>query len=129
MMLLYDYVAQNGRNPISDWSRQLTKPDRARLDLKLNALSQMDYNLAIGTKLLQGPIYKHIYKLKIHGSVMLRPLLCRGPIDNVKEYTLLAGATEVNFKLVPKDSPKVATDHRTEIVANPSRRCAHVRIL
>ena len=128
MINLYDYCSQNGRNVISEWSRELSRKDRAKFDVKTKALAEMDFQLAMGTKLLQGPIYKHIYKLKIHGEVMLRPLLCRGPIDNETEYTFLAGAKEVNFQLVPQNVSTVATARRSEVIADPNhRRCAHVR--
>jgi hypothetical protein len=82
----------------------------------------MDHELAIGTKLLQGPIYRHIYKLKIHGDTMLRPLLCRGPVHNEREYTLLAGAKEENFILAPADAPEVAEERRGQVIRNPAER-------
>ena len=55
---------------------KLTVRDRASLNQKLDRLSQIPFALAIGTRLLAGPICKHIYKLVIHADVMLRPMLC-----------------------------------------------------
>ncbi len=78
MMKLYDFLDVHNRSVIHEWARALEKPDRAKLNSKLKQLAEMDFKLAWGTKLLQGPIYAHIYKLSIHGTVMLRPLLCRG---------------------------------------------------
>ena len=41
-----------------------------------------------------------ILKLRVKGNVQLRPMLCRGPIEIDKEFTLLLGACEVGGKLV-----------------------------
>ncbi len=53
-------------------------------------------------------------------------MLCKGPIVNNKEFTLLFGAIEKDQKLEPKDAEKRAEARRQEIIANPSsRRCLH----
>jgi len=126
---LWDFLTERGRNAIQEWVKQdrLTVRDRAALNQKLRRLTQMDYELAIGTKLLCGPIYKHIYKLVIHGDVMLRPMLCRGPINNEMEYTLLLGAVEIGYKL-PPGSKERAEERRGTVISDPSRRCTHERI-
>lgn len=107
---------------IGEWVRGLSTTDRAKFKQKVKALSEMEYELALGTKLLQGPIYQHIYKLKIHGQIMMRPLLCRGPFDNDSEYTLLVGAKEVNFKLVPLEAPAEAERNRQRVIEDPINR-------
>lgn len=84
----------------------------------------MDFELARNTKLLAGPIHAHIYKLVIHGDVMLRPMLCRGPIDNETEYTLLLGATERGAKL-PPGSEEQAEQNRETIINDHDRRTRH----
>jgi hypothetical protein len=119
---VYDFVDVQGRSVIGDWVRGLTPVDRARFKVKVRALVDLEYERAIGTKLLQGPINKHVYKLKIHGTIMMRPLLCRGPISNDTEYTLLAGAREENFKLIPADAPKQAERRRQQIIDDPINR-------
>ena len=91
------------------------------LNQKRRRLAQIDYDLAIDTKLLAGPIYKKIYKLIIHGDVMMRPMLCRGPIDNDHEYTFLIGATERDWKL-PTGSKEQADKRRTIVLNDPKRR-------
>src|SRR5277367_1840281 len=102
-MDIYDFIDAAHGNLIGIWIRTLSRSDRAKFKVKLRYLSDVEYEEAVGGKLLQGPIYEHIYKLKIHGDIMMRPMLCRGPIDNDSEYTLLAGAKEENFALVPED--------------------------
>jgi hypothetical protein len=97
------------------------------LNQKLDRLCQLDFELATGTKLLAGPIYRHIYKLVIHGDVMLRPMLCRGPITPDTEYTLLLGAIERGGKL-PSGSMQQAEENRGTVLDDPSRRRPHERI-
>ena len=84
---LWDFLTERGENVILEWAKdnRLTVRDRAALNQKFARLAQIDFDLAIQTKLLAGPIYKHVYKMVIHGDVMLRPMLCRGPINNERE--------------------------------------------
>lgn len=126
---LWDFLSPRGENVILRWVKdeRLTVRDRAALNQKLDRLLQMDFKLAIETKLLAGPIYGHIYKLVIHGDVMLRPMLCRGPIDNENEYTLLLGAIEIGGKL-PRGSKEQADENRRIVLADSNRRREHERI-
>lgn len=126
---LYDFLDHRLKNVILQWVKdeKITVRDRAALNQKIRRLAQMDYELAIQTKLLAGPIYKHVYKLKIHGDVMLRPMLCRGPIDNEQEYTLLLGAVETGGKL-PEGSKQKAELHREVILNDHTRRVHHESI-
>ncbi len=123
---LWDFLNKRGESVIHEWVKdeRLTKRDRAILNQKFDRLRQMDYQSAIGTKLLAGPIYKHVYKLVIHGDIMLRPMLCRGPIDNDAEYTLLLGAIERNGEL-PAGSKEKAEENRETIIRDQTRRRLH----
>ena len=126
---LWDFPSPRRENLILRWVKndRLTVRDRAALNQKLDRLAQMTFQDAIETKLLAGPIYKHVYKLTIHGDVMLRPMLCRGPLDNEAEYTLLLGAVEVGGKL-PAGAKEKAEENRGTVIADHSRRCTHERI-
>jgi hypothetical protein len=126
---LYDYLDGNRRNEFADWTRGLQTKQRARLNQKLRMLEKSGPDLP--PQLLAGPIkhYAHIYKMKINGQVALRPLLCKGPIRNDEEFTLLKGATEVGFKWQPPNAPVIAIKRRQDVIDNPSqRRCTHVRV-
>jgi hypothetical protein len=126
---LWDFLDGTGRNAITEWGRQQTKRDQARLDQKLDRLAQMDFELAIGTKLLAGSInkQKHIYKVRIHGDVQLRPMLCRGPRDVHGEYTLLLGAIEKGSVLTPNAA--AAEANRVILLRDiDGHRCRHVAI-
>jgi hypothetical protein len=126
---LWDFLDVRGENVILQWVRdaRLSKRDRAQLNQKFTRLIQVDFTLAINTKLLAGPISGRIYKLVIHGDVMLRPMLCKGPINNDTEYTLLLGAVEKGGRL-PAGAQEQATRNRQTVIDNPSRRRIHERI-
>jgi hypothetical protein len=126
---LWDFLDERQENVILQWVKDddLTKRDRAVLNQKINRLSQMDYDLAKQTKLLAGPIYKHVYKLVIHGDVMLRPMLCRGPILNTEEYTFLIGVVETGGRL-PAGVKEKAENRRLVVVKDQRRRVQHEQI-
>ncbi len=126
---LWDFVSQRGESVIIEWvkSDRITVRDPAKLNNKIKRLAQLDYELAVGTKLLAGPIYKHVYKLVVHGDVMLRPMLCRGPFDPQGEYTFLLGAVETGGKL-PDGAKERAERNREELSNDPTRRRTHGHI-
>jgi hypothetical protein len=55
-------------------------------------------------------------------------MLCKGPINNEKEYTLLIGAKERDSHFVPDKADEKANDRKKIIIENPNRRCLHERI-
>ena len=84
-------------------------------------------------KLLAGPVkskrkkklVSHIYKLIIHGDRMLRPLLCKGPINMATEFTFLLGAIEAGGVL--DTDTEDAEDIRIAILADEKLRMPHER--
>ena len=126
---LWDFRSERGENVILRWVREdrLTKRARAALNQKLDRLSQLEFDLAVQTKFLAGPIYKRIYKLVVKADIQLRPLLCRGPHNVEREYTLLLGAVEVGDKL-PNGAKEKAEENRQVVIKNPNRRVKHGRI-
>jgi hypothetical protein len=126
---LFDFCTPRQESVISHWvhAERLSKKDRAKLDQKLHRLSQIDFQLAIGTKMLNGPLKKDIYKLIVHGQVMMRPMLCRGPLNMNTEYTLLVGAIERDRKLEPSTCVTDATTNRNILLKDASRRIINVQ--
>lgn len=124
--LLYDYLDAGGHNIIKEWSEGLGKRERIKLNQKLDMLENYGPNLP--PQLLAGPVFDHVYKLKIQGNPKPRPLLCKGPINNDVEFTLLLGAFEIQWQLTPKNSLEHAANNRQAIIDNPLRRCRHERI-
>jgi hypothetical protein len=122
---LFDFVTERRVSVIAEWvkSERLSRRDVGQLNQKLDMLQIAGPSLP--PKLLAGPIYKHIYKLILHGDRMLRPFLCKGPVNMEGEYTLLLGAIEANFML--DKNPSEAEDNRDILINNPGRRISHGR--
>ena len=120
---VYDFADGDGSSVIAPWRDGLTSRSKSQFDQKLAMLRISGMNLP--PKLLAGPIRKtgHIYKLIIHADVMLRPMLCRGPVEMDSEFTLLVGAKEVQGKLIP--GADTAVEHRNILLADRKRRVPH----
>lgn len=120
---VYDFTDSDGNSVIVAWRDGLTRRSKGALDSKLNMLALAGMDLPPG--LLAGPISKtgHIYKLKIHADVMLRPMLCKGPFEMNSECTLLIGAKEIQMRLIP--GPEEAVKNRTILLSDGSRRTLH----
>jgi len=141
--VLYDYLDDKGINEIKAWTQKLQKKERAKLNAKLDMLEKHGSDLPPG--LLSDTKFSHIKEIVIKGQVAVRLMVCRGPIDNNKEFTLLFGAIEKDRKYIPRDALQQAETRRQkiikaqkkwkevikgrEIVKTPnSRRCLHERV-
>jgi hypothetical protein len=134
---LYDFKAKRDGNParsaIQEWldSARITKRSRGQLNQKLDMLEKCGTDLP--PKLLAGPLaskrqklrQKHIYKIIVHGDIMLRPFLCKGPIRNDEEFTLLMGVIERNGK--NDHDPCEAEELRETIIKDQMWRMRHER--
>ena len=123
---LFDYTSENGKNDIKEWTTGLQKVERAKLNAKLDMLEKYGHELF--PQILTDTPSPGIQKLRVKGKVQLRPMLCKGPVDNEKEYTLLIGATERDSKFVPDKADQIANQRKQIIIENHSRRCLHERI-
>lgn len=123
---IYDYVDAHGENQIKSWANDLQKTERAKLAARIDMLAA--YGDRLFPDILAGSSVAGIFKLKVHGKVQLRPLLCRGPQDSTMEYTLLVGATERDSKLEPKNAHRIAEDRRATVASDKNRRCKHERV-
>jgi hypothetical protein len=127
MWNLYDYVDTNGKNDFKEWTKMLEKKSRARLNLKLDMLKKNGPDLSPG--LLSNTHERNIMKIRVNGSVALRPMLCRGPVNMHNEFTLLLGVIEKDRKLKPKNAESIAENRRKEVQNDPMRRrCNHERV-
>jgi hypothetical protein len=124
---LWDYRDAKGRNTVADWMRDQQKRQRAQVNLKLDMLQK--YGDDVGSNVLLR-MSANVYKLKGKTKgVQLRPMLCKGPIDEGAEFTILIGAKEEDWELVPADVVDRAEERRLEIIANPDeRRVPHERV-
>jgi hypothetical protein len=126
---IYEYV-EDGKSTIYKWliDQDIPDNDRGHLVAKMDMLAQNGTDLWPG--ILAGPIKSkahpkklkpsHIYKLIVHGQRMLRPMLCRGPVDMNTEFTFLTGAIEKGGVL-DVDAMN-AEDRRQEVIADPENK-------
>jgi hypothetical protein len=119
---IYEYVDANGVNQMQPWVAGLQVRQRAGLDSILDKLHLNGE--AMRPTMLAGTAEPGISKLRIHGNVQLRPLLCTGPVSIAVEFTLLHGATEVGGKIKPKGAEGAAAIRKTEVAADPTNRRA-----
>jgi hypothetical protein len=121
---VYEFLDNRGRSVIAVWlgKERIQKRARILLDQKIDLLKEHGPELPPGL-LSPGPIDGgHIYKLKVRGPVMLRPLLCKGPFRMNSEYTLLHGAIERNDVLPTSDVEQAEINRQTLIGAASRRR-------
>lgn len=118
--LLYDYLDEQGENVIKKWIDDLQVKERSKLEQKLDSLIKNGDALLPDT--LSPTKKPGILKLRVHGGVQLRPLLCRGPVNPTTEYTLLSGAKEVGSKFVPRGVLELAESRKAIVQNNPLER-------
>src|SRR6266446_7002643 len=114
---LFDYRDRRGHNDIKVWMLEQERRQLGQLNLKLDMLRK--YGSDVGSNVLlrmSATIYKLKGKTK---GVQLRPMLCKGPIDDEAEFTILIGAKEINRELVPIDVVTRAEGRREEVIENP----------
>ena len=124
---IWEFLDGRGLGILEIWllKKKIQKKARATLNQRIDWLRRFGPE---APNLLAGPIYKHIYKLRVKAQgIQLRPMLCKGPIDNEREFTLLLGAIEKGNKLQPRDAPERAEVNREEILRDPLRRHVHER--
>lgn len=117
---LFDYIDAHGANTVAAWVSNLQKKELAKLNEKLDKLYL--HGAALRPQILSDSSVRSVLKLRVHGGVQLRPLLCRGPINMDAEFTLLVGATEVGGKLRPKGVEMDAKERRDQVIQNPNSR-------
>ena len=124
---LFDFLDSRGLSVFAEWAKDVDKKMRARVNQKLDLLERHGPDLPPG--LLAGTKFKHVDKLRIFGpGVTWRVLICKGPIVNDHEFTILFIAQEKDRKLIPEDADRRADDNRKEIISDPERRRIHERI-
>ena len=126
---IYSFVTHRGENIIREWLKKerVPKTQIAIFQAKIDLYERAGPDLSPG--FIEGPVAKNIYKMKIKGHkghVQLRPMVCYGPFIDT-EVTMLTGAIEKDFKLIPPNCKAEAQENR-EIVINDRTRRRHERI-
>ena len=123
---IFDYVDPVEGNLIRAWTARLQTKERAKLNQRLDSLAMHGPGLIPG--ILSPTGMANIFKLKIHGKVQLRPLLCEGPGRGEAAFTLLLGAFEVSDDYVPMGAPLLASRMRESLMRDMRRRVLHERV-
>lgn len=124
---IYDYLDADGANEIKKWTEGLQSKERGKLKEKIDKLAMHGEELY--PQILTDSGVTGIQKLRVQGSVKLRPLLCRGPMLPKEEYTFLLGAKEIGGRFSPKDAPETASKNKKIVAANAAtRRGKHERV-
>jgi hypothetical protein len=123
---VFCFVTHRGENIMKEWLRQekVQRSQIAVFQAKLDIFERGGPDLSPGL-ISSGPVAKDIFKMKIKGHkghVQLRPMLCYGPFSASSEITLLSGAIEKGFKLIPPTCITDAQGNRRILLADPSRR-------
>lgn len=123
---ILDFVNLKGVNEFNTWAKGLQKGEKAKLREKIDKL--ILHGDALHPQMLTDTPVPGIQKLRVHGPVQLRPLLCKGPINIDNEYTMLKGAKEIGSKWSPKGAPSSANGNKNEVISDPvNRRKTHER--
>ena len=124
---VWEYLRGGTHRVIREWLQdsRVSVKDRAKLDFSLERLRTLDFAL-VSTKLLAGPLRggTKLYKLRVRcQNRELRPYLCRGPVGEPLDYTLLQGAIEVEDRRIePANAEDRAGEHREALLRNPKWR-------
>lgn len=127
MARVWHYKDEKGVDVIAEWLSALQKRERIKLQLKIDMLSR--YGSELPPLLLSETGEPHIKKLKVHGKIQLRPLLCKITEDDDvnEEFVFLLGAFEVQSKYVPANALEIAVSHRENLLKDGTRKTIHVR--
>lgn len=128
MARIWHFLNEQGEDVIQEWvQRHVQRREMGRLQNKVDMLARSGSGLV--PHLLADTGEPHIKKLKVKGSVQLRPLLCRITDNDAdeEEFVLLMGAKEVGFQYEPADALKEAAQRREVVLNDESRKTAHVR--
>jgi hypothetical protein len=131
-MKVFEYIDLRGRGVYTEWYLERQKNQRAALDAKLDAVRSAGEpgdtrRGELPPNMFRGPVregnrsYPNTYKFTVNCDVALRPLACKGPVDEQSEWTILVPVIEVGRKY-PPGCFQEAEDRRLEILRDPSRR-------
>lgn len=126
MAKVWHFLDSKGRDVFKEWASGLQKRELGKLQAKIDSLR------LYGSGLMPQPLSEtgepHIKKLKVRGSVQLRPLLCEiEPDDSEEQWVFLVGAFEINWKYDPPAALEIATERRKELLEDETRKTIHVR--
>jgi hypothetical protein len=123
--VVFEYQRENGRGCITDWLRGFSAGPRARFHVRLDQIELHGVGESVEeTKMICPHIADGFYKVKVKSVPVLRPFLCRGPVEMSSEVTFLIGAIEEDDQLYPPRAEILdcCRIRRSEVVADATRR-------
>lgn len=120
--LFYDYIDIHGINVIEDWLNGLEPRAKARLNIRLNTLEQLnrtEWGMPM-TEVLKGDKDGLIAVRAKYNRIQYRLLGYDGPHRG--EFTLLACGTEKNNRYKPLNIGRKAFERREAVEGNPNAR-------
>lgn len=123
---VYCFKDDDGSVPFIEWTETLETIQLSKLNQKLDALNINGESLR--PQVLTDTDEPGIFKIRVHGNVQLRPLLCRTPDGT--GYVFLVGAKEIQGKLKPKDVLATAVEYKKKLYQDfKSRTDEHERYI
>jgi hypothetical protein len=126
-VILWEWVSRRGEGVMS--GADLAPGQQAKLDERLDRIEELTH---LDHETIAGYIFpfdKELKKMKIPGSVALRPVLVLGPFDKRYELTFLLVAREENRQLKPSKRrvAETARERLADIMSEPRRRIKYER--
>jgi hypothetical protein len=118
--LFKNFVSDRGENEIRRWIDALPKKVKFKIDTRIKYLQEVDQ--------LKFPYVEKwvgeddLYEVRITFGVQYRILGCYG--EQRREFLLLIGAIEKDWKLEPKNAVDIAKS-RMKLISNRSNFCDH----
>jgi hypothetical protein len=127
-VILWEWIDARGRRGVLS-SARLEQAQLAKLDERLDRIEELGSLNRASTAGYVFPFDKELKKMKIRGTVALRPILVLGPFDREHEMTFLLLAREKNRQLEPskKVVARKARERLRDILDDPRRRRRHER--
>lgn len=120
-VILYEWIDARGlRGALSGYPFE--QAQRAKLDERLDRIEELTRLDFQSTQGLIDPLRRKFKKIKIRGTVALRPILVLGPFDKKSEITFLLVAEERDRKLIPSNAVEIADERLTDILNDRGRR-------
>lgn len=126
MAKVWHFLDSKDRDVFKEWASRLQKRELGKLQAKIDSL--IIHGSGLMPQTLSDTGEPNIKKLKVHGKVQLRPLLCKIDSDDGDEqWVFLVGAIEKGWNLDPHDALATAKKRRMELLADETRKTIHVR--
>lgn len=124
---VFEFVLSNNERILTDWQipdRRASGKLKAKIDMLRRAEVASSGEVTLPSGAFAGPsVYgcAGIYKVIVEGEAALRPMFCKGPIQNA-EWTFLARASKKdNDTSGERSAARLAVERREQVKKDPER--------